>query len=191
MIIPPINRPDGLGVTCIDNIKQEVCTKIIDMHKDPINPKKPARVQTDDTNVIDIETRQVEQWVIADLPENDWLTRMLCTMARQANEEFFHFDICGLYERPVLLKYSALGKYDWHTDLGSGDASTRKVSIVIPLNEEFAGGELCFFDSGEMKLQIGAGDVICFPSFIPHRVKTVLSGERWSLVAWISGSSFR
>ncbi len=191
MIIPPTNRTDGLGVTCIDNLKPEICAQIIEMHKDAINPKKPARVQTDDNNVIDIETRQVDQWVIADIPQNDWLSILLCTLARQANEEFFHFDICGLYERPVLLKYSALGKYDWHTDLGSGDASTRKISIVIPLNEEFAGGELCFFDSGEMKLQIGAGDVICFPSFIPHRVQAVLSGERWSLVAWISGSSFR
>lgn len=60
MIIPPTNRTDGLGVTCIDNLKPEICAQIIEMHKDAINPKKPARVQTDDNNVIDIETRQVD-----------------------------------------------------------------------------------------------------------------------------------
>lgn len=191
MIIPPKNRRNGLGVTCIDSLKPAICNQIIEMHKNEANPKKPARVNSNNSNVIDIDTRQVEQWVIADLPENDWLSTLLCSVARQANEDFFNFDICGLYERPVLLKYSALGKYDWHTDLGSGDTSTRKISIIIPLNEDYSGGELCFFNSGEMTMQIGAGDIICFPSFIPHKVKTVLEGYRWSIVAWISGSSFR
>lgn len=191
MIIPPTNRTDSLGVTCIDSLKPEICNQIIGMHKNQANPKKPARVQSKNDNVIDIDQRQVEQWVIADIPENDWLSTLLCSIARKANDEFFHFDICGLYERPVLLKYSALGKYDWHTDLGSGDASTRKISIIIPLNEDYAGGELCFFHAGEVKLKISAGDVICFPSFMPHRVQAVLDGCRWSIVAWISGSSFR
>ena len=191
MIIPPTNKNEGLGVTCIDSLKPQICKQIIRLSEEPVNPKKPARVQSNDNNVIDIETRQVDQWVIADIPENDWLDQLICSYARQANEKFFHFDICGLFERPVLLKYSALGRYDWHTDLGSGDASTRKISMIIPLNEEYSGGELCFFNNGEMKLQINSGDVICFPSFIPHRVQAVLDGVRWSLVAWISGSSFR
>ncbi len=194
MIIPPRMASGELGVTCIDMLPHTDCVKIIDMHTDNANPRCDARVGSDGDNVVDLNTRHVEQWIVADTPENKWLDTKLCGLARKANEDFFHFDICGLIERPLLLKYTApSGHYQWHTDLGNGDASNRKISIVIPLSRlgDYEGGELCFFSTGETEHAIDAGEVICFPSFIPHRVKPVTRNHRWSLVAWISGSSFR
>ena len=152
MIIPPRMASAELGVTCIDMLPHTDCAKIIDMHTDNTNPRCDARIASDGDNVVDIKTRHVEQWIISDTPENKWLDIKLCTLARKANEDFFHFDICGLIERPVLLKYTApSGHYQWHTDLGHGDASNRKISIVIPLSRlgDYEGGELCFFSTGE------------------------------------------
>jgi len=35
------------------------------------------------------------------------------------------------------------------------------------------------------------GQSLAFPSFLSHKVLPVTKGERWALVAWISGTPFR
>ena len=35
------------------------------------------------------------------------------------------------------------------------------------------------------------GDVVVFPSIIPHRVRPIKSGKRYSLVGWYGGPPFK
>lgn len=92
-------------------------------------------------------------------------------------------------------KGSDEGHYDTHQDFGPGNMSTRKLSLVVLLNDpaEFKGGELELLSiPGENKAiaQLAQGTVIAFPSWELHRVRKLTEGERWSLVCWVHGNPF-
>lgn len=59
------------------------------------------------------------------------------------------------------------------------------LSFVGNLNDDYAGGELAFFDGGT-KFTLGAGDICMFPScfLYPHEVLPVTRGERISFAMW-------
>jgi len=59
------------------------------------------------------------------------------------------------------------------------------LSIVGCLNENYTGGEIEFFGNTEYKLN--RGDIVIFPSnfLYPHKVKTIISGERYSYAIWV------
>jgi PKHD-type hydroxylase len=88
--------------------------------------------------------------------------------------------------------YSVGEHYDWHIDLGPGKNSSRKLSLSLQLSDssEYEGGELEFMNVKE-KTSREIGTLITFPAFLTHRVTPVTKGTRKSLVAWISGDSFR
>ena len=112
---------------------------------------------------------------------------------QQANDETFRYNLTGVLELPQLLHYETPSSgYGWHVDIGAGKAAHRKLSISILLSppSDYEGGEICFFQRGEKVVKPELGDVVCFSSFIPHRVKPITKGERWSLVAWASGPRF-
>ncbi len=96
------------------------------------------------------------------------------------------------YESLQLLKYEAPSNgYDWHHDLGNGEAAYRKISISLFLSNDYEGGEFCLFDKGEVVAPSPTGSAVAFSSFVPHRVKPVTRGIRWSVVAWIGGPRFQ
>ena len=70
----------------------------------------------------------------------------------------------------------------------------RKLSIVVQLSspEEYEGGELKLYNSHEaITIKKEKGLVVSFPSYTLHEVTPVTKGERYSLVAWVHGPSFR
>ena len=116
-----------------------------------------------------------------------------------ANQEY-RFDLHGLHEDLGVMRYDAPhdgqpgGHYRWHQDFGGGIYSRRKVSVVALLTEpdEFEGGDLVLFTDGERKADLRfQGDLVMFPSWVPHCVTPVTRGRRHSLVAWVSGARFR
>jgi len=87
---------------------------------------------------------------------------------------------------------SELGFYDIHCDtqLRNTSGFNRKISFSILLNDpsEFEGGELLFHTSKEpYGAGLTKGEMVLFPSFIPHSVSPVTKGVRKSLVGWICG----
>ena len=80
--------------------------------------------------------------------------------------------------------------YKWHTDsaLLTRDPNIRKITVICMLSnkEEYTGGILELEGTGEM--QMNRGDIIAFPSFIPHRVTPVTSGIRKTATLWILGN---
>jgi hypothetical protein len=59
------------------------------------------------------------------------------------------------------------------------------LSCLCLLNDNFTGGELVMF--GDTPIQFKKGDMMIFPSnfLYPHRVEPVISGIRYSCVAWV------
>ena len=87
-----------------------------------------------------------------------------------------------------LLKYSAGGKYEIHTDHCTN--SPRHLSIIINLNDGYEGGDLVFTDQKNnevKKLKLGKGSVVFFPSnfMYPHGIQPITKGTRYSIVAWL------
>lgn len=74
--------------------------------------------------------------------------------------------------------------YKQHTDEGAG--TNWRISCSICLNDDFTGGDLCFFD-GQLKYPMKKGQAITFPSnyLYPHEVSEVTSGTRYAIVTWL------
>ena len=150
---------------------------------------------------------KVRESMIKWIPETEewsWLYNRMISMAIEANEAKFHFDLHSSLEMVQYTEYyaSEKGHFDWHQDLGIGDRpSKRKISITIQLSEsdEYEGGDFLIATggSGTGKLDNfhvcpkGKGVGILFPSYKMHRVTPVTKGVRKSLVLWIGGSHFR
>tara|TARA_B100000161_G_scaffold253091_1_gene213354 strand:- start:1250 stop:1837 length:588 start_codon:yes stop_codon:yes gene_type:complete len=191
--IPPNLRDKDIGVIQCGEFTAEQCDNLMSMSKNPINVARQGRVNSADQKVVDIKKRDVDVWVIHEDQQFDEvpIDQMLCVLACYANHTF-DFNVTGLIERPQLLRYGEGSQgYDWHSDIGNGDASTRKISVSIILNSDYEGGDLAFFSEGPKMMKAEAGVAVAFPSFMPHRVMPVTKGERWSLVAWFSGEPFR
>lgn len=138
------------------------------------------------------------------LPVNgfEWLYERLLQRIKWVNDDRFRFDISGLAEPIQFLEYREAteeqpsGRYKWHQDMGPGVGSIRKLSIVIQLSEpsEYEGCRLKLFDCSTPELEvpeIGQGDMVIFPSYMPHCVTPLEKGTRRSLALWVSGPSFR
>lgn len=81
-----------------------------------------------------------------------------------------------------LLRYKPGGHLPAHQDQG---ISTRTLSTVSYLNDDYVGGEIEFMHSA-VKIKPPAGSIIFFPSnyLYVHEVHPIVSGERYSLPHW-------
>jgi len=122
----------------------------------------------------------------------------------KAAEWFFNIN---RIETIQILKYNPGDFYTYHTDLslptGPGyHQKQRKISCSLQLNnpDEYTGGELVLTNIKSKDednipdihdTSLNKGDLLLFPSFIPHSVLAIGSGVRYSATAWIEGLSFR
>jgi PKHD-type hydroxylase len=121
-----------------------------------------------------------------------WLADRLREFAQQANARFA-FEIDAMPEAPLVVAYPVGGFLAWHTDLGTGEESTRKISLSVQLSEphEYEGGCLQMVCCDEPLSIPAIGTLAAFPSHLAHRVSDVTRGERLALVTWIHGPAFR
>lgn len=157
-------------------------------------PFQRASVISDDGKVRRSNIKWIpksEQWA--------WLYEKLIDMATEANDALWQFDLATAPEQIQYTEYDAaeLGHYDWHQDIGPGQPSIRKVSLTVQLSEsfEYEGGDLQIWVGGELNSGAntprGAGNVIVFPSYMPHRVAPVTRGIRRSFVLWVGGGHYK
>jgi len=97
------------------------------------------------------------------------------------------FPLCVVSEDSgyTLLKYEYNQFYKQHTD--SYLEKPRGISCSIVLNEDYDGGEFCFFDK-EIMIKPSLGSAILFPSnfMYPHEICPVTKNTRYSIVTWLS-----
>tara|TARA_R110002020_G_scaffold17190_4_gene60626 strand:+ start:131 stop:718 length:588 start_codon:yes stop_codon:yes gene_type:complete len=124
-----------------------------------------------------------------------------CRAVNKEADWYFNID---RIESIQILKYQPGSFYNTHIDLrkpkkGKGfHQKQRKISCILLLNnpDEYIGGDLILFPF-DSKLPVNLsetltkGDLLVFPSFIPHKIEEVVSGYRYSATAWIEGLSFR
>ena len=128
-----------------------------------------------------------------------WLYGKLFSMAMEANNTLWHFDLITAIDHIQYTEYYDVegGHYGWHQDIGPGPMSKRKVSITVQLSDadEYEGGDLEIFKGGNLdhadKAPRGKGVVFIFPSFMMHRVTKVTKGTRRSFVLWVGGTHYK
>ena len=170
------------GVVLCGHLPAEQCDSLIAWANTV--PPLSGKVNTDDGARLSA-MREVDVWP-CDLPRQDIINLYI------EGNKTLQYDVTGLEETPQLLRYPAgSAGYDWHTDLGYGEAAKRKLSIVIGINDQYEGGDLEFFVNGVQSIRLTKGMVVAFPSWMSHRVTPVTAGVRWTIAAWISGPELR
>ena len=133
------------------------------------------------------------RWIDYQDPRVEWLVSQLGDMAKEANRQLYKLDLYGFTEKLQFTEYEGQGAhYDWHPDIGP-NMTKRKLSIVVQLSDEkdYEGGELLINTGHLMTPSKKQGTVVLFPSFLMHKVEPLRSGNRYSLVSWISGNTWR
>lgn len=123
-------------------------------------------------------------------PANERIYKKISGILMGVNAMNWEFDLSGIIEPMQYVEYSEKGHYSWHIDLGRGPSNTRKLGFSLLVEAAEEGGELEFQGHSRVPKVI-AGDMIVFPSFVPHRVTPVVKGMRKALVGWVSGKPFR
>jgi len=141
----------------------------------------------------DIKTRDSSiSWIY---PSDDvnWIFERITGIVINLNKDYFEFDLYGFIEGLQFTHYkSPNGKYTKHTD--ELETLVRKLSLTIQLSDSdsYKGGDLLLhLDKTPVILPREKGKLIAFPSHTLHEVKSVTKGERYSLVAWITGPRFK
>jgi PKHD-type hydroxylase len=166
----------------------EECKQIID-----IGNKKgliTAKVKKGE----DIETRESKISWLYPSDNLEWAFQRVTDIIKNLNKDFFKFDLYGFIEGFQFTRYQApSGKYKKHVDCFK-NGLIRKLSFSIQLSDHnsYEGGDFLLYCGEEpIVLPKEQGKLIAFPSFNLHEVKPVTKGERYSLVAWITGPQFK
>lgn len=124
----------------------------------------------------------------------EFVFKKITDVITNLNQQFFKFELFGLIEGLQFTNYQAPGgKYGRHTDRGFS-CLIRKLSVSIQLDDpnNYEGGDLILYESEEgVSMKKEQGTVVVFPSYVMHEVTPVTKGERNSLVAWVTGPSFK
>lgn len=87
------------------------------------------------------------------------------------------------YFRCALHRYSLNDGFGRHIDLVKG-YENRRYNIGVQLNENYSGGDyVCWDNNGnEILISKEVGTALAYSSKIPHEIKKITEGERWSIV---------
>jgi PKHD-type hydroxylase len=163
---------------------KKLCEKIISCHSN-----WNERVGYVGENKINPNIRHCKTYMPSPIEnmETDWIENEIVKIVFITNAKTYNFNLSGDFEFQ-LLRYDLGGHYKTHIDIGTHGATLkRKISFTLLLNDSYEGGELNFDNEEKSKSNLEIGDMILFPSFLPHKVEPITSGVRWSLVGWSLG----
>jgi len=168
------------------------CQMIIDAGR--AEPRNNATVGSTTGGIIDTKTRTSH---ISWIPFKKILEmyKKIEIVMKQTNSNHFGFDGMKITEPAQYTEYPEGGFYDWHIDSDvtfQKEPPVRKISMTCLLSpeSEFEGGDLEIMSKGKVA-KIKQGQGIFFASFIRHRVKPIIRGNRKSLVMWFGGPPFK
>ena len=173
----------------------EQCQMIINAGRS--EPRKNAEVGSDKGikgGVINTKTRTSHiSWI--PFKKMSEMYKKIEHIMKTTNGNHFGFDDMQLTEPAQYTEYPEGGFYEWHVDNDvncAHEPPVRKISMTCLLSPEteFEGGDLELQSEGKVA-KIKQGHAIFFASFIRHRVKPVIRGNRKSLVMWFGGTPFK
>ena len=194
-------------------IPPEVCNKLIESYKDKTSEgshyNKTGKLDTQkairDSDVVFINEPHVMTKIQTAIKianhATDWNLDITATedmqFTKYASEQHYswHEDgmSCSYSKRKYVFENPSNLNETIHPHLID---TCRKISGSVILNDDFSGGEFelawLLSGSGELELKKSIikpeiGDMIIFPSYMPHRVRPVRVGTRYSLVIWAGG----
>ena len=164
----------------------EECERIIHLRGVP----QHAMISTiaENRSLINTQKRKTLTKSLDDSPENQWLLDRIWSLIQRVNAQTFQLQLSDL-EILQVLEYRHSGFYEPHTDMGSGNFSRRKLSLITFLSppEAYQGGALTFFPETFSEPVRTQGTAVFFPAYLLHQVHPVTAGCRHSLVAWAQG----
>ena len=170
----------------------EQCRKIIEAGR--LEPKQNAQVGSIKGPTHNVKTRTSHiSWIpFKKMPE---MYKDIEKIMKKTNGNHFGFDGMTLTEYAQYTEYPEGGFYDWHVDNDiecSKEPPVRKISMTCLLSHEseFEGGDLEIVSEDKVA-KLKQGQAVFFASFIRHRVKPVIRGNRKSLVMWFGGTPFK
>ena len=100
----------------------------------------------------------------------------------------------------IMVRYATQDGFEWHADDWpdkqpdeATDGRLVSVSVQLSPSSTYIGGDLEFAgveDEGGVagtRSHRGVGDMVWFPSYLPHTITPVTDGVRFALVAWLRG----
>lgn len=124
----------------------------------------------------------------------EFMYRKLTDVTLALNNEFFGFDLFGITEKTQFSVYEHIGDgFKLHFDKTYGSV-IRKLSLIIQLSDpsEHEGCELKVYTGSIPEVMPkDQGTVIAFPGYVMHEVSPLISGKRYTLVAWLGGPNFK
>lgn len=194
--VPKLHTPLEPYIIWENGFTQEEIDKIVALGELREFSKGVVGGQNINEPVSDLSIRDTDlTWIVPE-PESDWLIQRIQTIVSQVNHDKFQFDLDHL-EMLQYGKYKINGHYTWHMDSGPNIPRHRKLSIVLALSntDDYEGGEFMINTTGNQDncttFKIRRGDMLLFPSFMPHKVAPVTKGERMTLVTWAVGPKFK
>ena len=170
----------------------EECDRIIQIAEDSYAAS--ASVGGDSKGTVTRKIRSAEIYSVENDEENRWIWNKVAKAVTVANAVHFDYDISHIEHSLQLIHYPSdtevPGHYDWHVDAGNGTVATRKISFTAQLSssDSYTGCDLVVDDHGN-KIQAvrERGSISLFPSYMPHVVTPIETGDRYALVIWIHG----
>jgi len=170
----------------------EQCKMIIQAGRS--EPKQTGQVGGGSGGTVDTKTRTSH---ISWIPFKKMLDmyKDIEKLMQKTNRNHFGFDGMTLTEPAQYTEYPEGGFYDWHIDSDincAHEPPVRKISMTCLLSpeSEFEGGDLEIMSEGKVA-KLKQGQIVFFASFVRHRVKPVIKGNRKSLVMWFGGTPLR
>jgi PKHD-type hydroxylase len=127
-------------------------------------------------------------------PDAAWLYRKLTDAILSVNRQFWNFDLDYIETLQYTMYLDQGDKYDTHADLAFKSLHFRKLSFTIQLDpaDSYEGCDLeMLADKNYTAVTRAQGSITVFPSYMPHRVTPLRSGQRRSLVGWVCGPKFK
>lgn len=171
------------------------------------SPEEIALIQNRQTGFQLQDDDFCTRYRVGDCKPPSFFQRKLERYIWEANNDF-KFDIGDVIEteRYMYVRYETGHDTVLHQDLTTEMMQhdpARKLSAIVCLQPAQAGGEIIFkYTRGINEIEfhqlatqevynLGAGDVLIFPSYVYHQVLPVKSGVRESIVALVLGPAWR
>ena len=131
----------------------------------------------------------------------EWVNALMFGYIHKANYYNFGYELSKIdYEELQMTRYKKGDYYKKHIDFGydrNQRAHTRKLSSTLQLSDsdEYEGGDVILHIGGFVqhesivKVPRSKGTLIVFDSRLPHEVTPITSGDRYSVVKWVSGDT--
>ena len=121
-------------------------------------------------------------YLIMNTKETEWIFDKILFWFSNKSGIKIHSDKFKL-DKCMLLNYSVGDRFQKHLDISEG-FEERRWNLGIQLNDDYKGGDYICYDKDENEIILpkDTGTAIAYHISIPHEIKKIEDGNRWSMV---------